>query len=159
MSPPLPPTPAAVEEVENIIWYHPLQWLKEREKKIIWENRIFILANYPNHLATLLNSVPWLLPQGVQELHLLLRKWPTLQPTLALRLLDSNYMDTEVRKFAVRCIGVLNDSELQLYLLQLVQAIKYEPYHFSELVIFLLIRSLQNPDTIGHELFWFLRVK
>ena len=70
-----------------------------------------------------------------------------------------NYPDIEVRRFALRCLDQLDDTELPLYLLQLVQVIKYEAYHVSDLVLFLLQRSLQDPDITGHELFWYLKAE
>lgn len=49
-----------------------------------------------------------------------------------------------------------SDDQLQLYLLQLVQAIKHESYIHCDLVKFLLERALKN-QRIGHYLFWHLR--
>ena len=43
-----------------------------------------------------------------------------------------------------------------MYLLQLVQVLKYESYLDSELVTFLLQRALLNQH-IGHNFFWLLR--
>ena len=49
-----------------------------------------------------------------------------------------------------------SDEELQLYLLQLVQALKHENYLFSELAEFLLERAIKS-RLIGYWLFWHLR--
>ena len=49
-----------------------------------------------------------------------------------------------------------SDADLQLYLLQLVQVLKYESYLDCDLVSFLLRRALTNQH-IGHDLFWLLR--
>ena len=51
----------------------------------------------------------------------------------------------------------MSDKELTLYLLQLVQSLIYEPYHYSPLGEFLLERALQNPFVVGHELYWLLK--
>ena len=48
------------------------------------------------------------------------------------------------------------DDELSQYLLQLVQAFKYETYLDCPLVKFLLTRALKNQH-LGHKLFWLLR--
>lgn len=48
------------------------------------------------------------------------------------------------------------DDELSQYLLQLVQAIKYETYLSCPLVKFLLTRALKN-EHLGHKLFWLLK--
>ena len=57
----------------------------------------------------------------------------------------------------MRQIDHMNDNELQEYLLQLVQAVKYEAYHDSPLLRMLLRRALRSPNKIGHTLFWLLR--
>ena len=66
---PLPPTPEEVETLEGILFYHPLQWLKEHEKKTVWLHRVFIMKNYPRCLPALLTSVKWISPKQVQEIH------------------------------------------------------------------------------------------
>ncbi|CDR06022.1 unnamed protein product [Oncorhynchus mykiss] len=57
---------------------------------------------------------------------------------------------------AVRKLETLGDDDVLRYLLQLVQAVKFEPYHDSALARFLLKRALRS-KRIGHFLFWFLR--
>lgn len=76
----------------------------------------------------------------------------------ALELLDSNFADTLIRQYAVRCLEALSDEELLDYLLQLTQVLKYESYHDSALARFLIKRSLRN-RTIGHFFFWYLKVR
>jgi len=56
----------------------------------------------------------------------------------------------------VEWIDVLPDEELLDYLLQLVQVLKYEPYHDSALARFLIRRSLWS-SRVGHALFWYLK--
>jgi len=56
----------------------------------------------------------------------------------------------------VRVIVCCSDSELFQYLLQFVQALKYESYLECELIEFLLQRAINN-QKIGHHLFWLLR--
>merc|ERR1711965_927608 len=51
----------------------------------------------------------------------------------------------------------MSDNVLKEYLLQLVQTLKYEPYHDSPLLRMILRRALKNPNKIGHTLFWLLR--
>jgi phosphatidylinositol-4,5-bisphosphate 3-kinase len=77
-------------------------------------------------------------------------------PSDALELLDAKFADERVRQFAVECLEQMTDSELSDYLLQLIQVLKYEPYHDSALLRFLLKRALRN-STIGHSLFWYLK--
>ena len=47
---------------------------------------------------------------------------------VALRLLDSDFPDEHVRRFAVRALETLSDEQLEDYLLQLVQ-VGYHKHH------------------------------
>jgi len=58
---------------------------------------------------------------------------------------------------AIQKLSYLDDQRLSEILLQLVQVLKYEPYHDSPLARFLLRRALLAPLVIGHPLFWLLR--
>lgn len=110
----------------------------------------------PHSLAKLLISFKWNNHKTVAQVLTLLQDWPKLTPEKALELLDYAYADSMVRQFAIECLKGISDDELLLYLLQLVQALKYESYLYSDLVKFLLERSLNN-QRIGHSLFWLLR--
>ena len=89
---------------------------------------------------------------------LLLKSWPLLSPSVALELLDYNYQEPAVRSFALRCLESASDEEISRYLLQLVQALKYEAYLDCDLASFLLDRAWKN-QRIGHYLFWYLRAE
>ena len=73
-----------------------------------------------------------------------------------MELLHFHYADIAVRQWAVNCLEKLSDHKLSMYLLQLVQALKFEPYLDCPLSVFLLRRGL-NSRTVGHYLFWHLR--
>lgn len=93
----------------------------------------------------------------VAECRRLLTSWaPFARPTDALELLGARYADTAVRAYAVAALEALQNDDLLPYLLQLVQVLKYEPYHDSALARFLLRRALGN-TIVGHQLVWFLR--
>ncbi len=62
-----------------------------------------------------------------------------------------------MRAFAVTCLESLPDEQLEVYMLQLVQVLKFEPFHDSSLARFLLRRALVNTNILGHVLFWLLR--
>ena len=67
------------------------------------------------------------------------------------------FPDASVRRFAVRCLHGLADRELVEYLPQLVQVIKSEPYHYSALSEFLLLRAIHSV-VVAHPLYWHLMV-
>jgi len=87
----------------------------------------------------------------------MLAAWPIVEPLYALELLDSNFADTKVREFAMKCLEALTDRELINYLLQLIQVTKYELYHCNALTMFLLRRGVYDYNVTGHAFFWHLR--
>ncbi|GMF29437.1 unnamed protein product [Phytophthora lilii] len=136
----------------------PLVELSPEDRSFIWSSRL-ILANDSALLPAFLLSVEWGNREQVLETYRLLLQWK--QPTYlqSLQLLSPLYSDPKVRAYAVRCMHALPDYRLQLYLLQLVQALKNERYHDSALARFLLMRALANPSQIGYLLYWFLKAE
>lgn len=137
--------------------------LFEQDKDLIWLLRYEVRERYPHQLSCLLQAVKWNNHVDVAKMSVLLESWPTLESwpqkriDRALELMDSDYPDYHVRKFAVKCLNdALGDDELSQYLLQLVQALKYETYLTCPLAKFLLTRALKNQH-LGHKLFWLLR--
>jgi len=57
---------------------------------------------------------------------------------------------------AVQLLSAASDDCLRIYLLQLTQCIKFEPYHDSPLVRMLMKRALASPYVVGHALFWYV---
>lgn len=51
----------------------------------------------------------------------LLEKWKRIPPEAAMELLDYQFADIAVRSWAVKCLEVLSDEKLLMYLLQLAQ--------------------------------------
>jgi phosphatidylinositol-4,5-bisphosphate 3-kinase catalytic subunit alpha/beta/delta len=132
--------------------------ISEQERKEIWERRFDCMRDQPDALPCLLYCVEWNNRDDVAEVTRILSKWPQNKMSVerTLELLDYAYADQAVRRFAVECLKKIKDEDLQLYLLQLVQAIKHESYLYCDLVEFLLQRALNN-QRIGHFLFWHLR--
>jgi len=130
----------------------------ETEIRQIWDLRLSLVTK-PEALSTLLLAVNWMDPKQVAEVYRLLYAWETLEPMLALQLLDHRFPDPRVRAYAVQCLGTLTDEELRKYLLQLTQTLKFEPFHDSALARFLLRRALSNPTFIGHIFFWLLKAE
>merc|ERR1719174_1242463 len=78
---------------------------------------------------------------------------------IALELLGEKSSDRVVRAFATRLLSCLSDSVLSKFMLQLVQAMKFDKDLDSALVRMLLRRALHSPMVIGHPLFWLLRAE
>lgn len=63
-------------------------------------------------------------------------------------------MDEKVRQFGVISLKDVNNQELSLIMLQLVQALKFEPYHNSALARFIIFRALFDCRVVGTSFFW-----
>uniref|UniRef100_A0A3P8U060 Phosphatidylinositol 4,5-bisphosphate 3-kinase catalytic subunit gamma isoform n=1 Tax=Amphiprion percula TaxID=161767 RepID=A0A3P8U060_AMPPE len=148
------------KQFEAIVATDPLHPLSPEDKELLWHFRHECMRD-PRAYPKLLGSVRWGKQEDVLATHHLLERssaWDTsgLDVGLAMQLLDCHYSDAQVRSMAVRKLETLEDDDVLRYLLQLVQAVKFEPYHDSALVRFLLKRALRS-KRIGHFLFWFLR--
>lgn len=142
--------------VDDITSRDPLSEISEQEKDILWKLREYCIK-VPQSLPKLLQSVKWNEREYVAQLYMLLRRWPRLMPEFAMELLDCSYPDLCVRQYAVTCLDHgFSDDKLQQYMLQLVQALKFEPYLDSPITRFLLKRALQNQKT-GQLFFWHLK--
>uniref|UniRef100_A0A1A9UYY3 Phosphatidylinositol-4,5-bisphosphate 3-kinase n=1 Tax=Glossina austeni TaxID=7395 RepID=A0A1A9UYY3_GLOAU len=130
--------------------------MHDQDRNDIWAKRYDIKTEVPEELSILLHCVNWNERDEVAEMWSLLKQWPTISVERSLELLDYAYPDPAVRNFAIRCLRLLKDEELLLYLLQLVQAMKHESYLDCALVSFVLERALRN-QRIGHYFFWHLR--
>lgn len=131
-----------------------LYLLTPEDKALLWMTRSSLIKE-PHMLPKFLQCVFWGSPDHRFEAYRLLQQWSLPQhPVVALELLDARYSDFVVRDYAVNILRRLSDEDLRFFLLQCVQCVKYEPYHDSPLVRFLLERALRSPLNIGHFLFW-----
>ncbi|XP_015207863.1 phosphatidylinositol 4,5-bisphosphate 3-kinase catalytic subunit gamma isoform isoform X2 [Lepisosteus oculatus] len=148
------------KQFEEIVVTDPLHPLSPEDKELLWHFKQECMR-FPRAYPKFLSSVKWGKQEAVLATHQLLEKHDTwdrspLDVGLAMQMLDCNFSDANVRTMAVRKLETLGDDDVLRYLLQLVQAVKFEPYHDSALARFLLKRALRS-KRIGHFLFWFLR--
>jgi len=97
--------------------------------------------------------VDWADLDQVCEVHRLLKIWRPITLEVALELLDYHFADEKVRSLAVRRLEKLSIGEVLCFLLQLIQVLKFEPYHDSALARFLLKKALQS-KRVGHFFYW-----
>ncbi|KAL7754000.1 Phosphatidylinositol 4,5-bisphosphate 3-kinase catalytic subunit alpha isoform [Sorochytrium milnesiophthora] len=143
--------------IEEVLLYDPLVPLDEAARAVVWNHR-HRLKQDPKSLPKILMSAKWDQLEDVIEVRSVLRQFKQIPPETALQLLDYWFEDDAVRAFAVHSLDQLSDADLLDYLIQLVQALKYEPRMDSELARFLLTRALKC-DLIGHHLFWALKAE
>ena len=143
------------EEVDRAIFGDPLKELTQREKSL-FQKYLCYCSQRAEALPKYLLSLDWGNVEEVSLSHVMLSRWAPLSLEVAMHLLDYHVADAEVRQLAVKRLEKMSDEEVQLYLLQLVQVLKFEPYHDSALGRFLLERALKS-KTVGHYFYWFLR--
>eukprot|EP01084_Bolivina_argentea_P022881 42554_1 len=107
--------------------------ITENEKKLMWRARDQ-LVSMPSALPIFLKCVNWRDLSCRAETYQYLREWqPPTYLEDALELLGPQFIDTRVREYGVMCIANMHDSDLQRYLLQLVQCLKFELHHNNAL--------------------------
>jgi len=152
-----PPSGMIISSLLHICSWDSLRSMNPAEKKMLWDNRYYIRAKHPQHLPKVLLACPF----GEEvELRVLVDPDYGLPPLAipqycALEMLDSKYANVFVRKYAVECVACCSDYECELWLLQFVQALKYEASHFSALAYFLIWKALHS-QKIAMSFFWFL---
>lgn len=146
----------SLKELQRLEAQGPLYELSSSDSEILWRYRAYCTV-HPKLLPKLFLSVDWCNPANVRDIHKLIELCQEPSPIEALELLDGKYADDQVRALGVRCLEKLSTHELQLFLIQLVQAVKFEPFHDSPLLHFLLKRALAYPKRIGHYFFWLLK--
>ncbi|KAL4247958.1 Phosphatidylinositol 3-kinase VPS34 [Abortiporus biennis] len=170
----LKPNAKIRDELSEILNYAPSQPLTSEEKDLIWKFR-FYLTRDRRGLTKFLKSVTWRDPSEVkQAVEELLPQWTEIDIDDALELLGPSTVDSRVRAFAVKQLNRADDDELLLYLLQLVQALKFESaasdqrsarsissaisYDDSGLADFLIGRAVRNM-ILGNRFHWYLMVE
>lgn len=142
--------------IDRISKLNPFEDMNEEEKRVLWNNRNIILEN-PKLIPRLIQSLNFKNPEDLKELIKILDNAPLIDPIESLQLLTGDVLYEEIRNYAVKCLKKLDVYRLEDYLIQLIQALKYEPNHFSRLSEHLLNLSIKYPATFGHTLFWALK--
>ncbi|KAM0791817.1 hypothetical protein ACM66B_004077 [Microbotryomycetes sp. NB124-2] len=186
----LKPNAKIRDELNEIVRYPPTQELTALQRDLIWQFRFYLVRD-KRALTKFLKSVLWTDPGEVrQAVEVLLPMWAEVEMDDALELLGpgDGFRDSRVRAYAVTQLGKADDEELMLYLLQLVQALKFEPAtgpdsqaasmsirhsrhvtasqrglastedSLPSLADFLIERSARNP-VLGNHFYWYIRVE
>ncbi|EGG12227.1 uncharacterized protein MELLADRAFT_33067, partial [Melampsora larici-populina 98AG31] len=156
----LRPEKSVRDALNNILSYPPTRALTRDERDLVWRFRFF-LSHDKRALTKFLKSVVWSDKGEVrQAIGDLLPIWSDISLGDALELLgpSEDYRDPRVKRFAVQQLSRADDDELVLYLLQLVQALKFD-LSSSHLEDFLIERSCLNPNVLGYQFHWYLSVE
>lgn len=122
--------------------------LNPEARDLIWKFRYTLTANKKGAVPFIL-AIDWDDEEEIKEASLLLQKWVLIDIEDALRLLCPQFTSPIVRKFAVNALKAINDNDLGLFLLQLVQALRYEPSLSTSFISSSLTTSLNtSPDSV-----------
>ncbi|KAI5292533.1 Phosphatidylinositol (PI) 3-kinase [Ascosphaera acerosa] len=164
----LKPNPKTRDELNKIMSYGPIHELTSEEKDVIWRFR-YHLTRDKRALTKFVKSVNWQDVGEARQAVEILSKWTEIDVDDALELLGPTFGNPDVRAYAVDRLRKSNDEDLLLYLLQLVQALKFEPRQTpsrvsgssssdSSLATFLISRAASNP-ILGSYFHWYLMVE
>jgi hypothetical protein len=125
-------------------------------KSISEFQKITIYKDEPDKLSIILKAVNWCSLAMREEALTALHNWAEIKNSQALSLLQHEIPDSEVRSYAVKKLSKISNRLLANYMPQLVQALKFEAFHSSDLGNMLLKRSLTSSRIVGHAYFWAL---
>jgi phosphatidylinositol 3-kinase len=162
----LKPNAKIRDELNTIMSYGPTQELNAEEKDLVWKFRHHLTRD-KRALTKFVKSVAWHDQSEARQAVQLLPKWTEIDVDDALELLGPTFDNPAVRAYAVDRLRESDDDELLLYLLQLVQALKFEEIspesqdgstRDSSLANFLISRATNNL-MLGNFLHWYLMVE
>jgi phosphatidylinositol 3-kinase len=162
----LRPNAKVRDELNLIMAYGPTHDLTGDEKDLVWKFRHHLTRD-KRALTKVIKSVAWHDQNEVRQAVQILPRWTEIDVDDALELLGPTFDNTTVRTYAVDRLRKADDEELLMYLLQLVQALKFEKIsvdkhedttHDSSLASFLISRATNN-FMLGNYLHWYLMVE
>lgn len=162
----LKPNAKVRDELNGIMAYSPTHVLSPEEKDLVWKFRHHLTRD-KRALTKFIKSVNWQDQSESRQAVDILKKWTEIDVDDALELLGPTFDNSNVRAYAVDRLRKSDDDELLLYLLQLVQALKFEHIspestqdatQDSSLARFLISRATNN-FMLGNYFHWYLMVE
>lgn len=159
----LKPNPTTKQNLRTIIDYPTNRSLTSDEQDLIWTYRYY-LCRFKKALPKFLKCIDFEDNQEVEVAMELVELWEFIDVEDALGLLSAYFTHSFVRLYAVKRLEAANDDDLRLYLLQLVQALKFENAEdvkkdgISPLGKFLISRACNN-SYFGNYFYWYLLVE
>ncbi|XP_003741971.1 phosphatidylinositol 3-kinase catalytic subunit type 3 [Galendromus occidentalis] len=122
----LKPNAHTRDQLNNIVSKCSTTPLTAEEQDLVWKYR-FYLKDQKKAMARFVHCVKWDAEVETLQALDLMRQWEPMDVEDALELLGPQFKHKAVRRYAVTRLEQASDEDLLLYLLQLVQALKYEP--------------------------------
>ena len=113
-------------KIAAILILPPTKKLTIEEQDLLWKYRYHLTHNR-RALTKFLKCVDWSEEREAQQVKELMAVWVDIGVDDALELLSKEFTQPAVRAFGVACLERASDEDILNVLLQLVQAIRYEP--------------------------------
>ncbi|XP_035720782.1 phosphatidylinositol 3-kinase catalytic subunit type 3-like [Vespa mandarinia] len=139
----LKPTSSVRDALNTILGYPPTTTLTTEEQDLIWKYR-FYLSNQKKALTKFVKCVNWKVSGEERQALEMLALWAPPDPEDALELLGPAFTHPAVRRYAISRLSQAPDDDLMLYLLQLVQALKYEDFESIKFAFHTLMNEKEN---------------
>ncbi|CEM01653.1 unnamed protein product [Vitrella brassicaformis CCMP3155] len=149
------PSASEMRKLQELI-QSPRRRFTAEEKSLLWQYR-WTLVGQKHALTKFLHAVDWADPNERGHALQMLEKWERPALDDALELLSREFAMPALRQYAIGTLEKASESELRLYLLQLVQAIRYEDQNAEAppLTTFLISRAVRS-KTLSTYLHWYL---
>lgn len=123
----LKPNATVRDQLNAIVSSPPTKVLTSEEQDLVWKFRYYLMSQ-KKALTKFLKCLNWQASAEVKIALELLATWQPMDTQDALELLTPQFQHPQVRLYAVSRLRQASDEDLLLYLLQLVQALKYENF-------------------------------
>jgi len=164
------PNPEMRDKLNAILLTPVTQILTSEEQDLIWKYRYY-LADKKKALSKFVRIVKWSVKvEADVAMDLINNKWEPMDVEDALELVGPNTKHPGLRRYAISRLNSAKDEQLEIYLPQLVQALKYENQAVSldedeenitdnlDLASFLIDRA-KNVHGLANSLFWNLHIE
>ncbi|XP_032457684.1 phosphatidylinositol 3-kinase catalytic subunit type 3 isoform X5 [Nasonia vitripennis] len=141
----LKPTSTVRDALNTILSYPPTTALSTEEQDLIWKFR-FYLSTQKKALTKFVKCVNWKVAGEERQALEMLTLWAPPDPEDALELLGPAFTHPAIRRYAIGRLNHALDDDLMLYLLQLVQALKYEDFDSIKAASEMFIKSKELFD-------------
>lgn len=159
---PLKPNLMERAQLEAVLSLPVFTKLSSQQKQLLTRFRFF-LADNRSALTWYLQTIDWSDPDDTdaREAVRMLDKWVPIGPADALELLSPGFKNAHpaVRAYGVSMVSTAPDEEILSYLLQLVQALRYEDKFPCALSTFLINRCSTSSLELANNLYWYLVVE
>ncbi|XP_057333855.1 phosphatidylinositol 3-kinase catalytic subunit type 3 [Microplitis mediator] len=137
------PTSTVRDALNTILGYPPTTALTTEEQDLIWKFRYY-LSTQKKALTKFVKCVNWKVAGEERQALEMLASWSPPDPEDALELLGPAFTHPAVRRYAIARLNQANDDDLMLYLLQLVQALKYENFESIKAANLKIVRESEK---------------